>query len=242
MMPAISSRSGRAALSTSGPDRAFECRQVDRKARQDFAALGALEEGRRQVLHVVEQPRAHVGDDAGRQPRVPFLVPDRDDGGENAGGGEHAEDLVQRLEVLLAERIVDQEFQAERHDDVEQRLHHDAEADERQHLLVVAEIRRDEVVDRRKRAGSFLRGKDDEVLVLLIVDLEFEFVVLVVLVVIVGGRAACRRLTSRQALRAQPPHPRQRRVLSSEMSGLGAIDPTDVTRPKSCGPPTSAPL
>ena len=28
--------------------------------------------------------------------------------------------------------------------------------------------------------------------------------------------------------------------LSSEMSGLGAIDPTDATRPKSCGPRTSA--
>ena len=54
------------------------------------------------------------------------------------------QDPVQRLEILLAERVVDQEFQAERHDDVEQRLDHDAETDEGQHLLVVGQQRLDE--------------------------------------------------------------------------------------------------
>ena len=44
-------------------DRAFEGRQVDRKPRQDLAALGAGEIGRRQVLDVLEQPRAHVGNE-----------------------------------------------------------------------------------------------------------------------------------------------------------------------------------
>ncbi|MGY4333929.1 hypothetical protein ACVWWG_008346 [Bradyrhizobium sp. LB7.2] len=79
---------------------------------------------------MLEQPFADVGDDAGREPRIPALVPDRDDRGEDAGDREHAEDLVQRLEILLAERIVDQELQAERHDDVEQRLDEDAERHE----------------------------------------------------------------------------------------------------------------
>jgi len=136
---------------------------------------------------MIEQSRANVGDDAGGQPCVPFLVPDRDDRGEDAGDRKHAEYLVQRLEVFLAERIIDQEFQAERHDDVEQRLHHDADADEDQHLLVIGEVRRDEAVDRRERAGGFLRGKDDEILVLLLVELEFKLVVFALLV-IVGRR------------------------------------------------------
>ena len=39
-------------------------------------------------------------------------------------------------------------------------------------------------IDRRERAGGFLRGKDDEVLVLLVVELEFELVVLVLVVII----------------------------------------------------------
>ena len=54
-----------------GLDRALEGRQVDGKARQDLAALGAREIGRRQVLDVLEQARADVGDDAGRQPARP---------------------------------------------------------------------------------------------------------------------------------------------------------------------------
>ncbi|UCF53047.1 MAG: hypothetical protein JSV48_00360, partial [Bradyrhizobium sp.] len=33
----------------------------------------------------LEQAPADVGNDAGSQPRVPALVPDRDDGGEDAG-------------------------------------------------------------------------------------------------------------------------------------------------------------
>ena len=61
---------------------------------------------------MIEQPRAHVRDDAGDELRVPQLVPDRDDRGENARGPEHGEDLDERLEILLAKRIVDQELQA----------------------------------------------------------------------------------------------------------------------------------
>ena len=171
-MPAISSRNGNAALLAKALDRAFEGRKVDRKARQNLAALGAGEIGRRQVLHMVEQARAHVGDERRREPRVPALVPDRDDRGDDAGGREHAEDLVERLEILLAERVVDQEFQAQRHDDVEQRLDQDAEADEGQHLLVVRQIRLDEAVDRRERAGGFPGGEDDEILVIVVVELE----------------------------------------------------------------------
>src|SRR2546430_9137496 len=45
-----------------------------------------------------------------------FRSPDRNDRGDDAGGREHAEDLVERLKILFAERIVDQEFQAERHE------------------------------------------------------------------------------------------------------------------------------
>ena len=62
--------------------------------------------------------------------------------------------LIERLEILFAERVVDQEFQAERHDDVEQRLDQHADADEGQHLLVVAQERPDEALDRRQRAGG----------------------------------------------------------------------------------------
>ena len=51
---------------------------------------------------MLEQPLAHVGDDAGGEPRVPALVPDRDDRGEDASDREHAEDLVKRLKILLA--------------------------------------------------------------------------------------------------------------------------------------------
>ena len=60
------------------------------------------------------------------------LVPDRDDRGHDARDREHAEDHVESLEIFLAERVVDQELQAERHDDVEQRFDDDAEADEQQ--------------------------------------------------------------------------------------------------------------
>ena len=61
-------------------------------------------------------------------------------------------------------------------------------ADECQQLPVVAQIRPDEAVDRRQRAGGFLGGEDDEVLVIIIV-VELQLVVLVVVVVIVGWRA-----------------------------------------------------
>ena len=75
----------------------------------------AREIGRWQFLHMAEQF---------------FARTKRGDRGEDAGDREHAEDLVQRLEVLLAERVVDQVLQAERHDDVEQRLDDDAERHE----------------------------------------------------------------------------------------------------------------
>ena len=150
---------------------------------------------------MLEQPRPHVGNDARRQPRIPSLVPDRDDRGDDAGDREHAEDLVERLEILFAERVVDQEFQAERHDDVEQRLDQNAEGDERHQLLVIAQIRPDEAVDRRQRAGGFLGGEDDEILVVIIV-VELQLVVLVVLSSS-AGRAG--RLAAGGGVRRQPP-------------------------------------
>ena len=104
-----------------------------------------------------------------RELGVPSLVPYRDDRGDDAGYREHPEDHVERLEILFAERVVDQELQAQRHDDVEQRLDHDADADECQHFLVVLQKRLDERIDRRKRAGGFLRGIDDEILVIVVV-------------------------------------------------------------------------
>ena len=159
-------------------DRAFEGRQIDGEARQDLAALGAREIGRRQILDVLEQPHAHVRNQRGRELGVPSLVPDRDDRGEDSRHRQHRENLDQRLEIFFAERIVDQEFQAQRHDDVEQRLDQDAEADECQDLLVVLQERFDERIDRRQRAGGFLRGKDDEVLVVLVV-FEIKFVVII---------------------------------------------------------------
>ncbi|MEY9568538.1 hypothetical protein ABH978_004377 [Bradyrhizobium ottawaense] len=193
MMPAISSRNGSAGTVGKRLDRAFEGRQVDGEARQDLTALGAAEIGRRQVLNVLEQALADVGDDAGGQPRVPALVPDRDDRGEDAGDGEHAEDLVQRLEVLLPERVVDQELEAERHDDVEQRLDADAKRHEGQHPLVVRQERLDEPDDGRERARGLARGKDDEVLVLIIVVelqlvIRLVFAILVVFEVRLGSR------------------------------------------------------
>ncbi|MEH2498813.1 hypothetical protein V1294_005292 [Bradyrhizobium sp. AZCC 1678] len=136
---------------------------------------------------MLEQPRPHVGNDARRQPRIPALIPDRNDRGDDASDRKHAEDLVERLKVLLAERVVDQEFEAQRHDDVEQRLNENAEGHEDEKLPVIAEIRPDEAVDGRHRAGGFLGGEDDEVLVIIIV-VELQLVLLVVLV-IVRGRA-----------------------------------------------------
>jgi len=44
-------------------DRGFEGRKVDGKPRQDLAALGPREIARRQVLHMAEQARSHVGDE-----------------------------------------------------------------------------------------------------------------------------------------------------------------------------------
>src|ERR1700738_1151102 len=95
---------------------------------------------------------------------VPSFVPDRDDRGDDSRGRQYREYLDQRLEIFLAERIVDQEFQAQRHDDVEQRLDQDAEADEYQYLLVVLQVRFDERIDCRGRAGGLLWGKNAQVL------------------------------------------------------------------------------
>ena len=146
---------------------------------------------------MLEQARPHVRNQRRRQPRVPSLVPDRDDRGEDSGRRQHRENLDQRLEILFAERVVDQEFQAERHDDVEQRLHHNAEADEGQQFLVVLQERLDERINCRQRAGGFLGGEDDEVLIVLFV-FKLEPVLLLVVLVIrrsrpVGGEVGFRR-------------------------------------------------
>ncbi len=116
---------------------------------------------------------------------------------KDSGRRQHRENLDQRLEILFAERVVDQEFQAERHDDVEQRLHHDAEADEGQQFLVVLQERLDERIDCRQRAGGFLGGEDDEVRIVLFV-FKLEPVLLLVVLVIrrgrpVGGEVGFRR-------------------------------------------------
>ncbi len=49
-------------------------------------------------------------------------------------------------------------------------------------MLVVAQIRPDEAVDGRERAGGLARGEDDEVLVVIIV-VELQLVVIVVVLV-----------------------------------------------------------
>ena len=73
------------------------------------------------------------------------------------------------MEILFAERVVDQEFETERHNDVEQRLDHKAYADIGDHPPVIAEERPDEADDGRHRAGGLARGKDDEILVIVVV-------------------------------------------------------------------------
>ena len=210
-MPAINSRNGKRRAVGKTLDRSLEGGKVDGKPRQNLAAPGAREIGRRQILDVLEQPRPHVGNERRRQPGVPSLVPDRDDRGEDSGRRQHAEDLYQRLEILFAERIVDQEFQAQRHDDIEQRLDHDAEADERQNFLVVLQKWFDEGIDRRQRAGGFLRGKDDEILIVLVL-VEIELVVIFVFVI---GRQRGSRLVAGGATRGS-------RSAASFLSSSGA--------------------
>ena len=119
---------------------------------------------------MLEQPQPHVRNQRRRELGVPSLVPDRDDRGDDSRHRQHRQNLDQRLEILLAERIVDQEFQAQRHDDIEQRLDHHAEADECQYFLVVLQERFDECIDRRQRAGGFLGGKDDEIFVVFVIS------------------------------------------------------------------------
>ena len=150
-------------------DRAFIGRHVDREAREDFAALGPGEERRRQVLHMIEQSCADVGDDVRRRARIPQFIPDGDDRGEDAGHRQHDQDAIERLQVLFVQRIVDQELQAQRHDDVEQRLDQQAEADDRKPLLVVLQERQREAIDGRKCARRLARGEDDQILVVVIV-------------------------------------------------------------------------
>ncbi len=189
MMPAISSRNGKGRAVGETLDRTLEGRKVDGKARQNLAALGAREISRRQVLDVLEQLYPDIRDQRSRQLGVPSLVPDRDDRGEHSRDRQHRENFDEGLEILLAERVVDQEFQAERHDDIEQRLDHDAEPDECQYFLVVLQERFDEGVDRRQRAGGFLGGEDDEVLVLfVIVEIKLVIILFVFIVVIGRGR------------------------------------------------------
>ena len=117
-------------------------------------------------------------------------------------------------EVLLAERVVYQELQAQRHDDVEQRLDENAEGHEGDQLPVIAEIRPNEAVDGGHRAGGFLGGEDDEVLVIIIV-VELQLVVFVVLV-IVGGDGA--RLAACRGHRGSP----GRELLRNSGSSAGA--------------------
>ncbi len=74
-------------------------------------------------------------------------------------------------------------FQAQRHDDVEQRLDQHAEADEGQDFLVVLQKRTDERIDGGQRAGGFLGREDDKFLIVLVV-IQFEFVFIVVILVI----------------------------------------------------------
>src|SRR5262249_15637399 len=68
----------------------------------------------------------------------------------------------------------------------EQRLDNYAETDERQELPVIAEMRLDEIVDGGEGAGGFLRGIDDEVFVLVIIELQVEFVVELIDILIAG--------------------------------------------------------
>src|SRR4051794_25811626 len=122
---------------------------------------------------MLEQPRAHVGDDASCKTRVPPLVPDRHDRGENASRCKYAKNGIERLEVLFAERVIDQELQAQRHDDVEQGLDQNSEANECQQPFVGPEEWPDEAIDGREGASRFPCTKDNEILVILIVlDLE----------------------------------------------------------------------
>ncbi len=65
-----------------------------------------------------EQPRPDVRNQRRGQFGVPALVPDRNDRGDDAGDRQNRENLDQRLEVFLAERVVDEEFETERHDDI----------------------------------------------------------------------------------------------------------------------------
>src|SRR6185312_3972229 len=51
----------------------------------------------------------------------------------------------------------------------EQRLDEDAEADERKQPLVIPEIRPDKGIECAERAGGFLRGIDDEVVIFILV-------------------------------------------------------------------------
>ena len=72
-------------------DRPLDRRHVDRKSRQDFAALGAREEGGGQILDVFKQPCPYVRNQRSRELGVPPLVPDRDDRGDDAGHRQHRE-------------------------------------------------------------------------------------------------------------------------------------------------------
>ena len=80
---------------------------------------------------------------------------------------------------------------------IEQRLDHDAEANECQDFLVILQERFDERIDRRQRAGGLLGGKDDEVLILLVI-VQLDIVVFLVVVIIIIRRRR-RRLIAADA-------------------------------------------
>ena len=236
MMPAINSKNGSAALlakpliDPSKADMSTENR--DRISPRLVRAKKA--DG--QILDVLEQPRPHVRNQRCRQLGVPPLVPDRDDRGEDSGRRQHRENLDQRLEILFAERVVDQKLQAQRHDDVEQRLDQDAEADECQYFLVVLQERFDERIDRRQRAGGFLGGIDNEILVILVV---FELKLVVIVFVVVGRRrrlvAGCstrqRSATGFSSASGATGSSAEAADRSSGDGGLDAMKPTDAARP-----------
>ena len=104
-------------------------------------------------------------------------------------------------------------------------------------LLVVAQERSDEGVDRRQRAGGFPGGKDDEILIVLVI-VKLELVLFVLVRSSArrrGGLSPAARVGVRAAriladpARAGSPAPRALDLSGDE--GLDAIQPTDAARP-----------
>ncbi len=105
----------------------------------------------------------------GHEPVGDWSLPNRDDGCDDSGSRQHGEDGIERLKIFFAECVVDQVFQAERHDDVEQRLHEQSDADENEPRPVLPHMRPGKAPNGRERAGRLTRRIDDEILVVVIV-------------------------------------------------------------------------